>query len=300
MDLIIGGAAAATGGANASGLVKDSNTRGFMQDVIDASVSVPIVVDFWSPHSPSCKQVSALLDRHVRAAAGRVRLVRINVNENPQLAQQMQVRSIPTAFAVKEDRPPDMLTGAMSEHEIKSFIDAISGNARLNAQIETILDTARAALADGDLSQAIGLYQQVLQAAPDNPGAIAGFLRCNLASGRVDQARAILVQIPDDLKKHPEIASVIATLDLAAEDAVIDPEAARAKLATNPDDHQARFDLAMAAYSVGDAAAAIRGLLEIVRRDRLWDDDGARKRLLKILEVLGPSDPLGKSGRRRL
>jgi putative thioredoxin len=300
MDLILGGGAAQPSGAAAQDLVKDSNTQGFMRDVIDASMTVPVVVDFWSPRSPSCKQVSALLERHVRAAAGRARLVRVNVDENPQLAQQMQVRSVPTAFAVKDGRPLDMLTGAMTEHEIRSFIGAITGNARLDAQVEAMLETARTALTGGDLSQAIALYQQILQVAPGNPGAIAGFLRCNLAAGRVDQARAILGQIPDDLKKHPEIAAVAATLELAAEGAGADPDAAKARLAADPNDHQARFDLAMAAYAMGDAAAAIRELLEIVRRDRAWNDDGARKRLIKILEALGPADPVGKSGRRQL
>jgi putative thioredoxin len=299
MDLIFGDHAA-PGGTAAPDLVKDSGSRTFMQDVIDASMQVPVVVDFWSPRSPACKAVSALLERHVRAAQGRVRLVRINVDENPQLAQQMQVRSVPTAFAIKDGRPLDMLTGAMSEPEIRSFIDAITGTAQINAQIEAMLETARAALADGDLPQAIGLYQQILQATPGNPGAIAGFLRCNLAAGRVDQARAILGRIPDDLKKHPEIAAVSATLELAAEGAGADPAAAKARLTADPNDHQARFDLAMAAYATGDAAGAIRDLLEIVRRDRAWNDDGARKRLLKILEALGPADPVGKSGRRQL
>jgi len=299
MDLIFG-ENAATGGAAAQDLVKESNTQTFMQDVIDVSMSVPVIVDFWAPWCGPCKQLMPILERLVRAAKGRVRLVKINVDENQQLAQQMQVRSVPTVFAIKDGRPVDMLVGAQGERELKAFIDRIGGDDQLNAQIDAMLDAARQALAAGQLPQAIAMYQQILQAAPGNPGAIAGFLRCNLAAGRAEKARSLLEQIPDDLKKHPEIAAVIASLDLAAEGSDADPAALRARLAADANDHQARFDLAMAAYAAGDAEAAIRELLEIVRRDRTWDDDGARKRLLKILEALGPADPVAKSGRRQL
>ncbi len=297
MDFLLGGGAAAPGGAD---LVKASNTQGFMQDVIDVSMQVPVAVQFWSPRSPQCKAVTEMLSRQVRALGGRVRLVTINVDENPQLAQQMQVRSVPAIFAIKDGRPVDMIQGAPAEAEVKSFLAALTTDARLNAQVDAMLETARQALDQGQLPQAIQMYQQILQAAPGNPGAIAGFMRCNMAAGRFDQAKTILGQLPDDLKKHPEIAAVAATLDLAAEGTDIDVPLAIANLAANPDDHEARFNLAMAAYAQGDAETAVKELLEIVARDRTWNDDGARKRLLKILEALGPADPVGKSGRRRL
>jgi putative thioredoxin len=170
----------------------------------------------------------------------------------------------------------------------------------MQAQVDAMLGTARQALADGDLTQAITLYQQILQAAPGNAGAIAGILRCNMAAGRFEQAQTILGQLPDELKKNPEIAAVIATLELAAEGTDIDVPMAIAALAANDDDHEARFNLAMAAYAQGDSATAIKELLEIVGRDRTWNDDGARKRLLRIFDALGPSDPEAKSGRRML
>ncbi|WP_337996316.1 thioredoxin [Oleispirillum naphthae] len=299
MDLIFGENAAA-GGPAAQDLVKESDTQTFMQDVIDVSMNVPVIVDFWAPWCGPCKQLMPLLERLVRAAQGRVRLVKINVDENPQLAQQMQVRSVPTVFAIKEGRPVDMLVGAQTEREVKAFIDRIGGGAQIDAQIDAMLETARETLAAGRLPQAIAMYQQILQAAPGHPGAVAGFLRCNLAAGRVEKAKSLLEQIPPDLKKHPEIAAVIATIDLAAEGAGTDVAALQARLAADANDHQARFDLAMAAYAAGDAETAIRELLEIVRRDRAWDEDGARKRLLKILEALGPADPAAKSGRRQL
>lgn len=300
MDFLFGDGAAAQGGAGGQDLVKASNTQNFMRDVIDASMQAPVVVQFWSPRSPQCKTVTEMLSRQVRGLGGRVRLVTVNVDENPQLAQQMQVRSVPAIFAIKDGRPVDMIQGAPAEAEVKSFLGALTNDARLNAQVDAMLETARQALADGQLPQAIQLYQQILQAAPGNPGAIAGFMRCNMAAGRFDQAKTILAQLPDDLKKNPEIAAVAATLELAAEGTDVDVPLAIANLAANPDDHEARFNIAMAAYAQGDAETAVKELLEIVARDRAWNDDGARKRLLKILEALGPTDPVAKSGRRRL
>lgn len=300
MDLLFGDGAAAQGGAGGQDLVKATNTQNFMHDVIDASMQGPVVVQFWSPRSAQCKAVTETLARLVRGLGGRVRMATVNVDENPQLAQQMQVRSVPAIYAIKDGRPVDMIQGAPAESEIKSFLSALTSDARLNAQIDAMLETARAALDQGQLQQAIQMYQQILQAAPGNPGAIAGFMRCNMAAGRFDQAKTILAQLPDDIRKHPEVAAVAATLELAAEGADIDVPRAIANLAANPDDHAARFNIAMAAYAQGDAATAVKELLEIVARDRAWNDDGARKRLLKILEALGPTDPVGRSGRRRL
>ena len=267
MDFLFGDGAAAQGGAGGQDLVKASNTQNFMQDVIDTSMQVPVVVEFWSPRSPQCQQTLQMVERQVRTMGGRVRMVTINVDENPQLAQQMQVRSVPAIFAIKDGRPVDMIQGAPAEAEVKSFLGALTNDARLNAQIDAMLETARTALTDGQLAQAIQMYQQILQAAPGNPGAIAGFMRCNMAAGRFDQAKTILAQLPDDLKKNPEIAAVAATLDLAAEGTDIDVPLAIANLAENPDDHEARFNLAMAAYAQGDAATAIKELLEIVARN---------------------------------
>ena len=301
MDFLFGDGAAAKGGATGGqDMIKASNTQDFMRDVIDASMSAPVVVQFWSQRSAQCKQVTTMLERAIRAANGRIRMVTINVDENPQLAQQMQVRSVPAIFAIKDGRPVDMLAGVPTEHDLQTFLGALTNDARMQAQVDAMLGTARQALADGDLTQAITLYQQILQAAPGNAGAIAGILRCNMAAGRFEQAQTILGQLPDELKKNPEIAAVIATLELAAEGTDIDVPMAIAALATNDDDHEARFNLAMAAYAQGDSATAIKELLEIVGRDRTWNDDGARKRLLRIFDALGPSDPEAKSGRRML
>ncbi len=301
MDFLFGDGAAAKGGATGGqDMIKASNTQDFMRDVIDASMSAPVVVQFWSPRSAQCKQVTTMLERAIRAANGRIRMVTINVDENPQLAQQMQVRSVPAIFAIKDGRPVDMLAGVPTEQDLQAFLGALTNDARMLAQIEAMLATARQALVDGDVAQAIGIYQQILQAAPGNPGAIAGILRCNMAAGRFDQAQAILAKLPDEMKKNPEIAAVIATLELAAEGTDIDVPLAIAALAANPDDHEARFNLAMAAYAQGDSATAIKELLEIVGRDRTWNEDGARKRLLRIFEALGPTDPDAKSGRRML
>lgn len=297
MDLLLGDTASPSGEGAA---IADSSTRTFMQDAIEASMTTPVVVVFWTPRSPACKETLALAGRLAAAARGKVKAVKIDIDREPELARQMQVRAVPTLFAIKEGRPLDMLPGPQPESEVRAFFDRLEGKTGPDPRIEPMLAAARDALDKGDLKQAIGLYQQVLQLSPGDPAAIGGFLRCNLSAGHVAEAQKILDQLPPDIKKHPEIQAVATTLELAAEAAGVDAAAAERRLAADPGDHQARFDLALAAYARGDAGRAIALLLEIVARDRTWKDDAARLRLLKILEALGPADPAAKAGRRRL
>jgi len=277
-----------------------TTTQTFMQDVIDASMHIGVVAYFWSKHSPQSQKTATILERMVMQSGGKARLALINAEENAQLVQQMQVQAYPTIFAIKDGRPVDMLAGPQNDTVLKSLVDKITGNAQMQAQIGAMLEAAKKALGENQIGQAAQMYQQIMQVDQGNPSAIAGFLRCHMALGNLDQARSMLEQLPEDLKANPEIVSVITSLALLGESTDGDINEVLAKLEADPNDHQARFDLAMMAFAGGDAALAVRELLDIVSRDREWHDDGARKRLIEIFEALGPSDAVAKAGRRRL
>jgi len=280
--------------------VVKTTTQTFMQDVIDASMHIGVVAYFWSKHSPQSQKTAAILERMVMQSGGKARLALINAEENAQLVQQMQVQAYPTIFAIKDGRPVDMIAGPQNDTALKALIDKITGNAQMKAQIDAMLEAAKKALGENQIGQAAQMYQQIMQVDQGNPSAIAGFLRCHIALGNLDQARSMLEQLPEDLKANPEIVSVITSLELLGESTDGDINEVLAKLEADPNDHQARYDLAMMAFAGGDAALAVRELLDIVSRDREWQDDGARKRLIEIFEALGPSDAVAKAGRRRL
>ncbi len=303
MDLTFGGSAPQQGAAAPNApqqLVIDATAQNFMAEVIDASMSVAVLAIFWSPSSPQSQKTVQILERMVVQAGGKVRLARINMDQNRQLAQQMQVQTLPTIVAIKEGRPLDMLPGPQTEHVLKSLLDSLTGNAQQQAQIDAMLAAAKKALTDGEAVQAAHMYQQILQVDQGNAAAIAGFLRCHIALGNIDQAKQIIASLPDDIREKPEVVAVVTSLDLLAEGVDGDLSAVLQRLEDDPNDHQARYDLAMMAFSGGDAALAVRELLDIVSRDRSWNDDGARKQLIKIFEALGPSDPVANAGRRKL
>ena len=290
-------------GPEAGDVVKDTDTAGFATDVIEASMNGPVVVDFWAPWCGPCKTLGPLLEKVIRATRGKVRMVKLNIDENQQLATQMRIQSIPAVYAFHQGRPVDGFAGALPESQLKSFVDKLvqlAGGA--DTALEDALARAKEVLDAGDFHGAAAVYNQILQVEPEHAGAIAGLARCLIGVGEVAQARQVIEGVSDDNAKNPEIVGVLRTIELAeqTEGADGDIPALMEKLAGDHDDHQTRFDLAMALYGAGKREAAVDELIEIVRRDREWNDQGARKQLVTFFEAFGGADPLTVSGRRRL
>lgn len=287
-------------GAAPADVVKDGSDQGFMADVIEASRSTPVVVDFWAPWCGPCKTLAPAIERAVRAAKGKVKLVKINIDENPAVAGQLGVRSIPAVYAFDKGRPVDGFTGAVPESQIKLFIDRLSG-AGANEDVAQLLEQASESLALGDLGGAAQSYAAALQLDPANTKAIAGMARLYLQSGDPDQARAVLELAPPEKAGDAEIAGVRAALDLAASAAKAgDTGELALKVANHPDDLQARYDLAEALSARGDLESASEHLLAIIAKNREWNEEAARKQLLKIFEAAGPASEIAKQGRRKL
>jgi putative thioredoxin len=286
--------------AKADSLIKDSDTRNFMADVIDASRQVPVLVDFWAPWCGPCKQLTPALEKLVREAKGAVRLVKINVDENQQLAAQMRIQSIPAVFAFVNGQPVDGFMGALAEAELKKFVSRLTG-ADIGAEIEAILTEADTALAARNYKVAGQIYGDILGADRENLRAIAGLARAQIGTGDLDGARATLALVPPAKASDPAISSARAALELALTP-VDTGEIARLSRAVeqNPADHQARHDLAVALNAAGRRDEALDHLLSIVRKQRDWNDDAARKQLVKFFEAWGPKDELTVAGRKRL
>ncbi|WP_430913126.1 tetratricopeptide repeat protein [Methylobacterium sp. sgz302541] len=292
--------ATATQGA-AAAVIKDATTASFRQDVVEASLRLPVVVAFWSPRSPQCKQLLAGLEKVVRGAGGRVALVRMNVDEHPavwsQIGQQLQLDSVPAVVAIDQGRPVDVFVGALPEAQLKAFVERLSGP----SEIDQVMAEAAAALEQGDLAGASELYAAVLGQEPDNVAALAGLAKIQLDAGEVENARQILAMVPESKANDPALAGIRAALDLAEQAASLgDLAGLEEQVAKDPDDHQARFDLALGLAARGDREKAVDHLIEIRKRDRAWNDDGARKQLLTFFEAWGTMDPDAIRGRRKL
>ncbi|CAA7612653.1 thioredoxin [Magnetospirillum sp. SS-4] len=299
MDLTFNAGAKPPAGSAAADLIKDGRTATFVADVIEASRKVPVIVDFWATWCGPCKQLGPALEKAVLAAKGAVRMVKIDVDKNQDLAAQLRVQSVPTVYAFKDGRPVDAFTGAVPESQLKQFIQRLTAGA--GPSLDDYVAEAKTILAEGDAQTAAGIFQQVLQHDPDNAAALAGLLRCLMALGDTGQAEAMLAQVPPEMARHADIAAVRTAIELARHAGEVGEAADfRRRLAQNADDHQARFDLAMAYYAGNEPEAAVDELLELFRRDRAWNDDAARKQLVKIFEALGFTHPLAKSGRSRL
>jgi len=292
--------------------IKDSGLATFAADVLEASREVPVIVDFWAPWCGPCKTLGPQLEAAVHAAAGAVKMVKVNIDENPEIAQQLRIQSIPTVFAFKDGQPVDGFMGAIPESQIKAFVAALAGGAHDHGHdhhhhggpehTAEVLAVAAEALAAGDIALAAQAYGHVLQDEPGHPDAVAGLARAYLKSGDVERAKATLQMVGPEGAQHEAIRAVEAELKLKDAPAPESGETAalRAKLNADPKDHQARYDLAMALDAAGMRDNAVAELLELVRLDRKWNEDAARKQLVILFEAMGPADPRTIEARRKL
>jgi len=286
--------------AAADGLVKDTTTQTFVKDVVEESKRQPVLIDFWAPWCGPCKQLTPILEKAVRAAKGKVKLVKMNIDEHPAIPGQMGIQSIPAVIAFVNGQPADGFMGALPEGQVVAFLERLTKD-RIGGEAQDLLKTAEAALADGDAAGAADLYAQLLAEDNTNVRALAGLARTYVETGAIEQAKQTLALVPDSKLNDAAVVAAKAALDLAEQAKTLGPIAElEQKVAANPLDHQARFDLALALNGKGQRLEALEQLISIVRRDRKWNDDGARKQLVQLFDAWGPTDEATIEGRKRL
>jgi putative thioredoxin len=284
-------------------LIKDTTTQTFVKDVIEESKRQPVLIDFWAPWCGPCRQLTPALEKAVRAAKGKVKLVKMNIDEHPAIPGQMGIQSIPAVIAFVNGQPADGFMGAVPESQVNAFIEKLTKGvpAAGEPNIAEILKEAEAVLAEGDPATAAQIYAEVLAADATNIAALAGLAKAYMATGAIEQAKQTLAMVPESKRNDPAVKAVQAAIDLAEQAKSLGPVTElEQKVAANPLDHQARFDLATALNASGKRADATHQLLEIVKRDRKWNDDGARKQLVQFFEAWGPTDEATTEGRKRL
>ncbi len=285
-------------------LIADTTTQTFVKDVIEESKTRPVLVDFWAPWCGPCKQLTPVLEKVVKAAKGKIKLVKMNIDEHPpifqQIAQQMGIQSIPAVLAFVNGQPIDGFLGALPEKQITEFVERMIKD-RVGGEEKDALAAADAALAEKDYAGAADLYAQVLAQDANNIAALAGLARCYVGTGNVEQAKKTLDMVPEAKRGDSSVAAARAAIELTEQTKDLGPIGdLEAKVAADPKDYQARFDLALALNAKGNRDGAVDQLLEIVRRDRKWNDDGARKQLVQLFDAWGPTDEATVEGRKRL
>ncbi len=286
--------------AAADTVVKDTTTQSFVKDVIEESKRQPVLVDFWAPWCGPCKQLTPVLEKAVKAAKGKVKLVKMNIDEHPAIPGQMGIQSIPAVIAFVNGQPADGFMGALPENQVTAFLGRLTKD-RIGGEAQDLLKAADAALADGDSAGAAELYAQLLAEDAANVPALAGLARCYVKTGALDQARQTLDMVPEAKRNESAVAAARAALEVAEQAKAVGPLAEiERKVAANPLDHQARFDLALALNGSGRRMEAVEQLIAIVKRDRKWNDDGARKQLVQLFDAWGPTDEATIEGRKRL
>jgi putative thioredoxin len=295
MTMLQGGEATAPASA-----IKDTTTQTFMKDVIEESKRQPVLVDFWAEWCGPCKQLGPVLEKVVKAAKGKVKLVKMDIDKHPSIPGQLGIQSIPAVFAFVNGQPVDGFLGALPESQVTAFIERVTKD-RIGGEEKDQLKAADTALAEGDAPGAADLYAQILAQDATNVQALAGLARCYVETGAIEQAKQTLALVPEAKRNDAAVAAARAALDLVEQAKSVGPIAElEQKVAANPLDHQARFDLAVALNGKGKRQEAVDHLLDIVKRDRKWNDDGARKQLVQFFEAWGPADEATVNGRKRL
>ena len=288
----------------AGGYVKDTTDATFMADVVEASAEVPVIVDFWAPWCGPCRQLGPALEAAVNAAGGKVRMVKVNVDENQMIAGQMRVQSIPTVYAFHKGQPVDGFQGALPQSQVDEFVGklaALAGDGDDDGGLAEALEMAEEMLATGAVADAMQTFAAIAQEDPENAAAFGGLARCYVAAGQLDEAEAVLNGLPAGISGAAEVEAARAAIALARQAEKAGPVAElRAKVEADPADNQARFELATALHAAGDAEGAVNELLELFRRDREWNDGAAKTQLFTIFEALKPNDPVVLNGRRKL
>ncbi|MGB2310543.1 MAG: thioredoxin [Candidatus Puniceispirillaceae bacterium] len=280
----------------------DVDMNNFMAEVVEGSSQIPVIVQFWAPWCGPCKQLGPVLEKVVAAAHGKVKMVRVNIDDNQQIAQQLRVQSVPTVYAFVDGQPVDGFSGAQPESALTQFVEKLSSMGGAGADIAGMLEAANTAVETQDFAGAMQIYQQVMEADPESADALAGLVRCLTGMRDHQAAREIIDQLNDEFREKPSMQAAIAALELAerAAESAGDLDLAQAAVAANPEDLQARQDLAMALFATGDNAGAMAQLLESIRVDRSWNDEAARLQLLEFFKTLGAANPDVMAARRQL